>query len=134
MAGAMTHAKSTLSRLPTRISRIAPRLAAAVALAFLTQGCSTASYPSLARREAETFRDTTSVATPTSPSQIAPAVLAQRLAEARAADARFAGLAPTAEAALGAAQTAKAGEAPWDRANVLPVSYTHLTLPTICSV
>lgn len=121
MAGPMTHAKSTLSHPSTRITRIAPRFVAAAALALLvpllTQGCSTASYPSLARREAETFRDTASVAAPVAPSQIAPALLAQKLAEARAADARFADLRASAETALAAAQTAKAGDAAWARAN-----------------
>lgn len=116
MAGPMTHAKFAL---PARISRIAPRIAAAAAMALLTQACSTASYPSLARREAETFRDPASVAVPAAPSRIAPAALTQRLAEARAADARFNSTRTAAEAALAATQSAKPGDAAWARANSL---------------
>jgi len=103
-----------LAALPTAPQRIARF---AVLALFALSGCSTASYPSLARRDAETLRQA-AVAAP-APKPAAPdARIAPLLDAARAADARFTQALPRAQAALNAAQGAKPGDDLWSAANM----------------
>ena len=114
----MTHAKPAFSPLPSRITRIALPLALVLLAPLLTEGCSTASYPSLARREAETFRDAAPASRPQATAPVAPQRYAELLAEAQSCEARFAAQRARVEAALTAAQGAKAGDAAWGAANM----------------
>jgi hypothetical protein len=92
-----------------------------VALALLG-GCSTASYPSLARRDSELRNPPKPSASPRAPTDQTDAALKTRLdamvAQAQAADARFADALPRVQGAVGAAAGHTVGDEAWSLANL----------------
>jgi len=120
MARPMDNVTRQGSKPTFRITRFAaPALASLTLLAL--SACNTASYPSLARREAETHREITkpaAVAQNGSPSAANAARLASLRAQAQAADASFAAARPQAEAALAKAASSLRGDESWSLANL----------------
>jgi hypothetical protein len=102
--------------LPPRIARFA--ILAALALS----GCSTASYPSLARRDAETLRQPVAAPAKAAPSAKPDSPLEARLAKLMgdlvADDLAFAKAGPPAAALIKAAAGAHVGDEAWSRANL----------------
>jgi hypothetical protein len=96
------------------------RFACLAALAL--SGCSTASYPSLARRDAETLRQPIAApakaAPPAKPDSPLEARLAKLMAELVADDLAFTKAGPPAAALITAAAGAHVGDEAWSRANL----------------